>query len=111
MPQPSYHRLVADLTAQEAQRRAEQELSKLTVEDWQNLLIVGGISLFGVWVMTVRPRDAGEEPDEEDVCALCGYAIDPTEGARFLGPAAQRRLGVHPGEAVCRRCLSAYGGR
>lgn len=100
------------MTWQEAQARAERELSTLTVDDWTNLLIIGGVSLVGVWIMTLPERVGGGEPaDEEDVCALCGSEIDPTSGAVFPGPAAQRRLGLYPGEAICKSCSSAYRAR
>jgi len=91
---------------------AEAELSKLTEKDMQNLLIVGGISLFGVWLMTIgdkmAARDDEEDEDALDVCALCGYSIDPREGSTFLDPSSRRRLGVRPGEAVCKHCLSEH---
>ena len=102
---------VAELTLEDAQARAEQELSTLTVDDWTNFLIIGGISLFGVWVMTIGERTGGDDEDDEDVCALCGEAIDPAVGAVFPAARAQRRLGLHPGEAVCRRCARAYRAR
>lgn len=104
---------VAEMTLEEARRRAEQELSTLTVDDWTNYLVVAGISLFGVWVMTIGDSRGGESEVEEaeDVCALCGELIDPTVGATFPGPRAQRRLDLYPGEAVCRRCAQQYRAR
>ena len=85
---------VAELTLEDAQARAEQELSTLTVDDW-----------------TIGERTGGDDEDDEDVCALCGEAIDPAVGAVFPAARAQRRLGLHPGEAVCRRCARAYRAR
>jgi hypothetical protein len=96
--------LVPDL--EQAQRTVESELSTWTQKDVVNLVVVAGISLFGVWVMTLRVRDDDEEPedDEPDVCALCARVIDPRKGAVFPGPQSQAALGLYPGEAVCKRC-------
>ena len=96
--------LVPDL--EQAKRTVESELSTWTEEDVVNLFIVAGISLFGVWVITLGSRNDDEEPEDEgpDVCALCGRPVDPRRGAVFPGPQSQAALGLYPGEAVCKRC-------